>query len=87
MIKLTRHKHLLSEKSINFPNFTAQIKCTMKIKYHLLSLLLISTFCSFFLSSCSDEDEPQLDVIDTSLVKIDAIVKATPTSQWLIPSE
>lgn len=42
---------------------------------------------ALLVASCSDKDEPQLDLIDTSLVNITATVKAAPNSSWLIPSE
>lgn len=59
----------------------------MEIKYNsTLSLFLLFLF-SVFVTSCSDPDEPQLDPIDTSLVKIEASIKSSPTSQWMIPTE
>lgn len=59
----------------------------MIIKYNsCYSLFLIFLF-SLLVASCSDRDEPQLAPIDTSSVKIEATIKSTPTSQWLIPTE
>lgn len=60
---------------------------TMDIKYNsFFSLFLIFLF-SFIAVSCSEQEEPQLAPIDTSLVKIKANIESTPTSQWLIPTK
>lgn len=59
----------------------------MKIKYNFCYSLLLIFIYSFLVASCSDLEEPQLLPIDTSLVKIEATIKSTPTSQWLIPTE
>lgn len=59
----------------------------MKIKntFNFSSFLLFLT--SFIVVSCSSNDEPQLDPIDTSLVKIESNVKCSPVSQWLVPTQ
>ena len=59
----------------------------MKIKHKLITRLIYIFLFSSLVISCSDNDEPQLAPIDTSLVKIEANIKSTPSSQWLIPSE
>lgn len=59
----------------------------MKTKHYPLFSLFLIFLSSFFIVSCSDADEPQLDPIDTSLIKIDASIKCTPTSQWLVPTQ
>ena len=57
-----------------------------KIYNPFFSLFLLFLY-SFLVASCSDREEPQLAPIDTSSVKIEATIKSTPTSQWLIPTE
>lgn len=59
----------------------------MRFKYHHLNLVVQLLIFLALGTSCSNQDEPQLDIIDTSLVKIEASVKSSPTSQWLIPTE
>lgn len=59
----------------------------MKTKYNSLSSLFLIFLNCFLVTSCFDHQEPQLGSIDTSLVKIEATIKNTPTSQWLIPTE
>ena len=59
----------------------------MKIKYDSFFSLFLIFLLSLIAFSCSEGDEPQLAPIDTSLVKIEATIKNTPTSQWLIPTE
>ena len=59
----------------------------MKIKYNSCYSLFLIFVYSLLVASCSDREEPQLAPIDTSLVKIEATIKSTPTSQWLIPTE
>lgn len=50
------------------------------------SFSLLLTFSLLF-CGCSDSDEPQSEPIDTSLVKVRANVKGSPTSPWMVPSE
>lgn len=59
----------------------------MKIKNSILDFAVLIFLSSVILTSCSNGDEPQLAPIDTSLVKIEANIKSTPNSQWLIPTE
>lgn len=59
----------------------------MRFNYHHLNLIVQLLIFLVLGTSCSNQDEPQLDIIDTSLVKIEASVKSSPTSQWLIPTE
>lgn len=60
------------------------IKIFLKMNKLIIPFILLA-----FLSvvSCSDHDDPKLSPIDTSKVKITANVSATPSVNWLNPTE
>lgn len=51
-----------------------------------LAIAIVSVLC-VVTTSCVDHDDPELSPIDTSKIKISAIVDATPTSLWLSSSD
>lgn len=54
---------------------------------HKFSLFLLLSAICLFLPSCVDHDDPQLEPIDTSKVKISASVSESPNSSWLNVTE
>lgn len=51
-----------------------------------LAIAIVSVLC-VVTTSCADHDDPELSPIDTSKIKISAIVDAAPTSLWLSSSD
>jgi len=58
----------------------------MKSIWEKLSLTVASVLC-VIMSACADHDDPELDPIDTSKVKITASIDTQPAMPWLNPTE